>query len=275
MIGGASRAERLFRIPIGAKALAALVRDGLEPLHALEVDKAGDGLRDILREVGDHDHADERKLQNVCGQIRQRDGDQPEAAHVIKHTAQRIAAGAEYADDLHIGDVAEPDLQRTEHRHGQRRVKRQLRKIAAGGEDRNEGIAEKNDQPADDHAQKRDEHREAPRVLHTAPDLSAADRFADHDDAGISEANVKRKGQIGKGLENGHTGVVFIADVGIDHVDDQNTERPHTLVEHDGHSPAVKGAEVFQPEGCQLTDGADQQVFLEKREQQDQHRTEP
>ena len=48
---------------------------------------------------------------------RQRNRHEPEAAEIQEHTRQRVAARAEDAHNLHIGNVAEEVFQRAENRH--------------------------------------------------------------------------------------------------------------------------------------------------------------
>ena len=187
---------------------------------------AEQALGNILAQIRAHDHAQKRQMQHICRQQRQRDGDEPQRAEIKEHSRERIAAGAEHTHDLHIADVAEADLQRTEHRHGKRRFQRQRRERLTRGEDRHQRMPQQDHKPADDNAQQRHEHGKPPCILHTAADLAAADGLADHDDAGVAHAHIKREGKLGKRLENGHTGVIFIAHVGIHHVEHQNAHRP-------------------------------------------------
>ena len=94
--------------------------------------------------------------------------------------------------------------------------------------------------------------------------LAAADGLADHDDAGVAEADVEGEGKLGKRLEDGHAGVIFIAHVGVNAVEREHTERPQTLVRHDGQRAGAELAELFQIEVKQLAYRAHQQIFLKR-----------
>ena len=87
-------------------------------LGGSEVEQTQDALRDVLAQIREDHDAEERHVQHPRTQQRQRDGDDPETCKVEDHARQRIAAGAEHAHDLHIGDIAEAVFQRAEDRHG-------------------------------------------------------------------------------------------------------------------------------------------------------------
>ena len=82
------------------------------------MEQAEDALRDVLTQIREDHDADKRQLQHARSQQRQRDRHAPETSEVEQHARQRIAAGAEHAHDLHIGDIAEAVFQRAEDRHG-------------------------------------------------------------------------------------------------------------------------------------------------------------
>ena len=128
---------------------------------------------------------------------------------------------------------------------------------------------------AHNEAHQRHQHGKAPGVGHAALNFAAADGFADHDDAGVAEADIEREGQLGKRLEDGHARVIFIAHVGINAVEHEHTERPQAFVRHDGQCAGAELAELLQVEVKQLPHRADQQVFLKRREDQNQHRPQP
>ena len=110
--------RRLFFLSIRLQPRASLFGDGLEPAHGSEVEQTQDALRDVLAQIREDHDAEERHVQHPRTQQRQRDGDDPETCKVEDHARQRIAAGAEHAHDLHIGDIAEAVFQRAEDRHG-------------------------------------------------------------------------------------------------------------------------------------------------------------
>ena len=97
---------------------------------------------------------------------------------------------------------------------------------------------------------------------------AAADGLADHDDAGVAEADVEGEGKLGKRLEDGHAGVIFIAHVGVNAVEREHTERPQTLVRHDGQRPRAELAHLLPAEREQLPHGSDEYVFLKHGKQQ-------
>ena len=128
---------------------------------------------------------------------------------------------------------------------------------------------------AHNEAHQRHQHGKAPGVGHAALNFAAADGFADHDDAGVAETDIEREGQLGKRLEDGHARVIFIAHVGINAVEHEHTERPQAFVRHDGQCAGAELAELLQVKVKQLPHRADQQVFLKRREDQNQHRPQP
>mgnify|MGYP007134587110 CR=1 FL=1 len=254
---------------------AAFFGDGLEPAHGFEVQHAQNALGDILAQIREHHNAQERHMQHSGAQQRQRDGDDPETCKVEDHARQRIAAGAEHAHDLHIGDVAEAVFQRAEDRHGVGSRDRRGRKIVARGEQRHERVPRRDHGQTHDEAHQRHQHGKPPRVGDAAPDLTLADGFADHDDARAAKADEEGEGQFRKRLEDGHARVIFIAHVGVDAVERQHAEGPQSLVRHDGQRPRAELAQLLPAEREQLPHGSDEYVFLKHGKQQDQHRPQP
>ena len=201
--------------------------------------------------------------------------DEPEAAQIVEHPVQRIAARAEHAHDLYIRNVAQQLLKRAEHRYHQRRVQRELRERIACGEDGDERAAEQDREPADQKTCQRREHRKARRVGHAARDFALPDGFSHHDDACVAESDKERERQIGERAENGHTRVILVALVGIDDVEHQNAQRPEKFVQDDRCGAAEEQLEIPRAECEQLPDRAYEHVFLKRREYENQHRPKP
>lgn len=145
-------------------------------------------------------------------------------------------------------------------------------RLVAHGEQGHERVPRGDHRQAHNEAHQRHQHGKAPGVGHAALNFAAADGFADHDDAGVAEADEEGEGKLGKRLEDGHAGVIFIAHVGINAVEHEHTERPQAFVRHDGQCAGAELAELLQVEVKQLPHRADQQVFLKRREDQNQHR---
>ena len=203
-------------------------------------------------------------MQHSGAQQRQRDGDEPEAHEVAEHAHQRIAAGAEHADDLHIRDIAEAILQRAEDRHGVGRRNGRRRKIVAHGKQGDERMPRGDHRQAHNKPHQRHQHGKPPCVSHTAPDLSASDGFADHDDAGVAKTDKERKGKLRKRLEDGHAGIVLIAHVGIDTVERDHAERPQSFVRHDRQRTGAELAELLPRKREKLPHRANQHVLFKR-----------
>ena len=206
---------------------------------------------------------------------RQRNRHEPEAAQIQEHARQRIAARAEDAHDLHIGNIAEEVFQRAENCHGVGGRDRRGRQVIPRCKERNERFSRRYHRETDDQAHQRHQHGEAPCVFYAAPDFALADGFADHDHAGIAETHIERERELGKRLEDRHTRVVFVADIRVDAVERQHAERPESLVERDGKRLRVELARLAKTKRKEFPDRPHQKVLFKRREDEDQNRTQP
>ena len=95
---------------VGGEACLALVGDGLEPLARAEMADAEEGFEVVLGDIHQEEDQLKGEMEHHSGQVRDGQGEQPQADQVVAHTRGGIAAGAVDADDLDVGDVADGKL---------------------------------------------------------------------------------------------------------------------------------------------------------------------
>ena len=128
---------------------------------------------------------------------------------------------------------------------------------------------------ADQQGQYRDDAGKPAGVSERAFDFAGADRLADHHGAGIAQADKERKRDAVHRPEDGDGGVVFIAHPGEDDVVAEGAESPERFVGDDRGADAVKMRNQPLRQRKNILQAGDDEVFLERRDDEDDERADP
>ena len=125
------------------------------------------------------------------------------AEQIQLHACHRISARTEDTDDHDVGDESHRHLKSIDQHDHLRGAQGQLADIISHVKNGDQRRAAENDGRAGNDADGRDDHGKTAGIHDSALDLAGTDRLADHDTAGVAEADEEYECNAFKGLVDG------------------------------------------------------------------------